>query len=387
MTGIGMSQIAPILPIYVSDLGTFDQGAINQLSGLAFGITFLVSAIFSPIWGSVADRYGRKPMLLRASLGMGVVIILIGFAPNVQVLILLRILLGTIAGYVTACNTLIATQTEKENAGFALATLSTANVAGSLLGPIVGGFIGDTFGPRPVFYITGTLLFVAFVATLLFVKENFVREDKKVEKMKEVLMKMPYKSLTIVLSVTLFVIMLGLYSIEPIMTIYVMQMSVDSTYVALISGLAFSLSGLGNIIAAPLLGRFSDRSGAHKVLLIALFVAGICYIPQAFVQSPWQLMVLRFLLGLTLGGMAPSVLILLKKITPDRYVGRIFGIAISAQYLGTFAGSIFGGQVSAAFGIPFVLVITGLMMFTNAAWVYFRVYKRFVNNDVKPLST
>lgn len=387
VTGIGMSQIAPILPIYVSDLGTFDQGMINQLSGLAFGITFLVSAIFSPIWGSVADRYGRKPMLLRASLGMGVVIFLIGFAPNVEILIILRLLLGTIAGYITACNTLIATQTDKENAGFALATLSTANVAGSLLGPIVGGFTGDIFGPRPVFFITGTLLFVAFIATLLFVKENFVREDKEVEKMKDVLRKMPYKSLTIVLSVTLFVIMLGLYSIEPIMTIYVMGMAVDSSYIALISGLAFSLSGLGNIIAAPWLGRYSDRHGAHKVLFIALIAAGICYIPQAFVSSPWQLMVLRFLLGLTLGGMAPSVLILLKKITPDHYVGRIFGIAMSAQYLGTFAGAIFGGQVSAALGIPSVLVITGVMMFTNAVWVYLRVYRKFRNNDVKPLST
>jgi MFS family permease len=90
-TGVGMSQIAPVLPLYITELGVSDPSMINQLSGLAFGITFVVSAVFSPIWGGAADRYGRKPMLLRASLGMAVLVFLMGFAPNVQALIGLRV--------------------------------------------------------------------------------------------------------------------------------------------------------------------------------------------------------------------------------------------------------------------------------------------------------
>jgi len=385
-TGIGMSQIAPILPLYIGDLGVMDSGMINQLSGLAFGVTFIVSAIFSPIWGSAADKYGRKPMLLRASLGMGIVVFLIGFAPNVHALIGLRLLLGTVAGYSTACNTLIATQTEKESAGFALGMLSTASVAGSLLGPIVGGFIGDTFGLRPVFYVTGSFMFIAFMATLLFVKENFVPKERKLETVREVWGKIPEKNLTIVLAVTFFVITLGLYSIEPIITIYVSQLTTDLSHVALIAGLAFSLSGLGNIIAAPWLGRVSDRSGAHRVLLFALIMAGVFYIPQAFVHSPWQLMVFRFLLGLTLGGLNPAVMTLLKKITPTSHVGRIFGIAMAAQYLGIFAGSMLGGQISAAFGIPSVLIVTSLIMFVNGGWVYFHVYRKFHREKADEMS-
>jgi len=379
-TGIGMSQIAPVLPLYIHSLGITEPGRIDQYSGLAFGVTFIVSAIFSPVWGSAADRFGRKPMLLRASLGMSIVISLMGFAPDVYTLIGLRVLQGTITGYATACITLIATQTDKENAGFALGTLSTSNVAGSLLGPLIGGFIEDTVGLRPVFLITGSFMFIAFLITLLFVKENFVREDKKVRSIREVWNEVPQKNLTICLSVTFFIITLGLNSIEPIITIYVMQLTESLEHVALIAGIAFSATGLANIIAAPQLGKLSDKVGAQKVILFSLIAAGIIYIPQAFVQNAWQLTGLRFLLGLTLGGLAPSVNALVKKITPGALTGRIFGLTMSAQYLGVFGGAVMGGQISAAFGIRNVLFVTSALMLLNAVWVYFRVYKRIKND-------
>ena len=381
-TGIGMSQIAPVLPLYIKSLGISDLSTVKQLSGLAFGVTFIVSAIFSPIWGSAADRFGRKPMLIRASLGMAIVIFLMGFAPNIYVLIGLRALQGTITGYATACITLIATQTDKAHAGFALGTLSTSSVAGSLLGPIIGGFIEDNVGLRPVFFITGSLMFIAFLTTLLFVKENFVREDKKVLSIREIWSEIPEKNLTISLSVTLFIITLGLYSIEPIVTIYVIQLTKGLGYhVATMAGLAFSATGLANIIAAPMLGKLSDKTGAHKVILFSLIATGLFYIPQAFVQNPGQLIALRFLLGLTMGGLAPAVNTLIKKITPGSHTGRIFGLTMSAQYLGIFGGSVMGGQISAAFGIPAVLFVTSALLLMNAIWVYFYVYKRMKNEE------
>ena len=195
VTGIGMSQIAPVMPLYIKHLGITDAASVSEFSGIAFGITFIISAIFSPIWGNAADRFGRKPMLLRASLGMAIVIGSMGFAPNVYVLIGLRMLQGVITGYSTACTTLIATQTDKECAGFALGTLSTANISGSLLGPTIGGFIEDTVGVQPVFFITGGLMLIAFLATLLFVKEDFNREQVKVLTTKEIWRTVPEKNL------------------------------------------------------------------------------------------------------------------------------------------------------------------------------------------------
>ncbi|AIQ36655.1 MFS transporter [Paenibacillus sp. FSL R5-0345] len=380
VTGVGMSQIAPVLPLYIKHLGVENADSITQFSGLAFGITFIVSAIFSPIWGQAADRFGRKPMLLRASLGMAIVISCMGFAPNVYVLIALRLLQGTITGYSTACTTLIATQTDKEHAGYALGTLSTASIAGALLGPTIGGFIAENMGLQSSFFVTGGLMLVAFITTALFVKESFHREDKRTLSIKEVWSSVPEKSLTLTLFVTFFILTVALYSVEPIITVYVSQLSKSANHVALLAGMTFSASGLANIIAAPRLGKLSDRIGAQKVILVALIAAGLLFIPQAFVQNPWQLMGLRFLLGLAAGGLVPSVNILVKKITPDALTGRVFGLNMSAGYLGTFAGSVLGGQVAAWFEIRDVFFITSALLLINAGWVYFNLYKKLSIN-------
>ncbi|WP_238883765.1 multidrug efflux MFS transporter [Clostridium sp. YIM B02551] len=376
VTGIGMSQIAPILPLYIKHLGVGNTNSITQLSGIAFGITYIISAVFSPIWGQAADRYGRKPMLLRASLGMAIIVGLMGFAPNVYVLIGLRLLQGAITGYSTACTTLIATQTEEAHAGYALGTLSTANIAGSLLGPTIGGFISDYIGFKSVFFITGTLLFIAFITTLFFVKESFNREEKKPLSIKEVWNSMPERGLTITMFVTFLILTIALYTVEPIITVYISELSKNTTHIALLAGITFSASGLANIIAAPRLGKLSDKIGAYKVILVALIAAGIIFIPQAFVKNPWQLMILRFLFGLTAAGLIPSVNILVKKITPSSLIGRVFGFTTAAGYLGAFIGAVLGGQIAAWFSFKYVFFITSALLFINAVLVYFKVYKK-----------
>lgn len=383
VTMIGMSQIAPILPIYVKDLGISSVKLVEQISGIAFGATFVASAIFSPIWGKLADKYGRKPMLLRASLGMAIVVISMGFAHSVKFLIILRLLQGTISGYSTACTTLIATQTDREHAGVALGTLSTAGIAGSLFGPVIGGYLEQVVGIRNEFFIIGTLLFVAFIASLIFVKEDFKPSEVKVLNFKEVWELIPDKVLVISMFITSFMLQLAFYSIEPIITVYVTSLSKNATNVAFISGLVFSTSGLANILAARRLGRLSDRIGAHKVMLVALIVAGIVFIPQAFVKNPWQLMGLRFILGLAAAGLTPSINTIIKKITPDAITGRAFGFNMSALYLGTFCGSILGGQISAGFGIKYIFFITSGLLLLNALWVYKTVYRRMNNIEYK----
>jgi DHA1 family multidrug resistance protein-like MFS transporter len=381
ITSVGMSQIAPVLPLYIKHLGINNVALIDQFSGFAFGITYIISAIFSPIWGHAADKTGRKPMLLRASLGMAIVVGSMGLAQNVYELVGLRLLQGAITGYSTACTTLIATQTDREHAGWALGTLSTANIAGGLLGPIIGGFIEENAGLQNVFFITGALLLAVFLTTVFFVKESFTREDKKTLRLKEVWDLIPEKSLLLILSVSFFIATLALYSIEPIVTVYVTQLTSDTSHIALLAGMAFSASGLANIIAAPRLGKLSDKIGAQNVMFFALIGAGLLFIPQAFVKDPWQLMGLRFVLGLAMAGLNPSVNILIKKITPNALTGRVFGLTISAGYLGVFGGSVLGGQVAAWLGIRYIFFITGALLLINAVLVYFNVYKKLNRNE------
>ncbi|MCT8975677.1 multidrug efflux MFS transporter [Clostridium sp. CX1] len=380
VTAIGLSQIAPVLPLYIGQLGVHDTAQIEQMSGITFGVTFIILAIFSPIWGQAADKFGRKPMLLRASLGMAVVIFCMGFVQNVYQLMILRMLQGVVAGYSTACTTLIATQTDKEHAGWALGVIATSSISGSLLGPMVGGYLEETIGLRSIFFMTGVLMLIVFALTYIFVKENFRKSDRKVLKFKEVWDLIPNPALLVTMFITAFILQLAFYSIEPIITVYITQLSQNTEHIALISGIAFSASGLSSIIAAPRLGKLSDRIGAQKVMLAALIAAGIIFIPQAFVKSPFQLTVLRFLLGLATAGLTPSVNVLIKKITPNSLTGRVFGFSMSAQYLGTFAGSILGGQVAAYFGIRYVFFITSILLLINALWVYKTVCKRISYN-------
>lgn len=381
VTSMGMSQIAPVLPLYIEHLGVHNTTLIVQLSGIAFGITYIISAIFSPIWGHAADKFGRKPMLLRASLGMAIVVGSMGFAQNVYVFLGLRLLQGIITGYSTACTTLIATQTDKEHAGWALGTLSTASITGSLFGPMIGAFIAENFGLQNVFFITGVLLLLTFITTVFFVQESFICEDKKTMSAKEIWAIVPEKSLTITLFVTFFILTVALYSVEPIITVYVTQLASNTSHIAMFAGLTFSASGLASIIAAPRLGALSDKIGAQKVMLVALIAAAILLIPQAFVKDLWQLILLRFLLGLAMAGLIPSVNILIKKITPNFLTGRVFGFSMSAGYLGVFAGSVLGGQVAAWFGIKSVFLITSALLMINAVWVYFKVYKKLSINE------
>lgn len=377
IAAIGMSEVAPILPLYIRYLGVENTSLVSQLSGIIFGITYLITAIFSPIWGQAADKVGRKPMILRAGIGLSIIYLLMGFVPNVYFLIALCAVQGAITGYSTACNTLIATQTDSEHVGYALGTLSTASIAGSLLGPTLSGVIEATLGLKAVFFIISGLLFVAFIITLLLVQESFVRNNRKSQGVRDIWNMVPQKELTVVILITFFVLGIGLYSVEPIMTQYVTKLSPNSSHIALISGLVFSATGLSNIIAAPRLGKLSDKIGAHKVIMIALIVAGILYIPQAFVQNPWQLLVLRFLLGFAMGGLIPSISIMIKKITPDNLTGRIFGFNMSLGYLGVAAGSILGGQIAGRFSFQYVFYVTSALMFLNAVWVYYRVYKKW----------
>ncbi|MBU2702887.1 MFS family permease [Sporomusaceae bacterium BoRhaA] len=374
-TAAGLSQIAPVLPLYIEHLGVQNIEEIEQLSGFAFGVTFIIMAIASPIWGQAADRYGRKPMLLRASLGMAIVITCMGFVQNVYQLVGLRLVQGAVSGFVSAAITLIATQAPKERAGWALGTLSTGAVGGMLLGPLIGGYLAETWGLRSVFFGTGTLLLIAFMASLLFVQEDFKPPTKSVLSFREVWNLIPNPGIMITMFVTTFILQLALLSIEPIITVYITQLHVTN-HVALISGLVFAASGFANMLAAPQLGKISDKIGPQKVMLAALIAAGMLFIPQAFVTTPWQLMALRFLLGIAAAGLLPSINTLIMRNTPTAITGRCFGYNQSAQFLGSFGGSLLGGQTAATFGIHYVFFVTGALLLLNALWVYTTVCRQ-----------
>lgn len=366
-TGLAISQILPFLPLYISQLGVTSHEALSMWSGLTFSVTFLISAIVSPLWGSLADRKGRKLMLLRASLGMAIAILLQAFATNVWQLFLLRGIMGLTSGYIPNAMALVASQVPRERSGWALSTLATAQISGVIGGPLMGGFIADHVGLRPVFFITAMLLVVSFLVTLFLIKEGVRPSLKKSERLsgKAVFASLPYPALVISLFFTTLVIQLCNGSISPILALFIKSMAPDSNNIAFLSGLIASVPGVSALVSAPRLGKLGDRIGTERILMATLICAVVLFFAMSWVTTPFQLGVLRFLLGFVDGAMLPAVQTLLVKYSSDQITGRIFGYNQSFMYLGNVAGPLMGATVSAMAGFRWVFIATAVIVMIN----------------------
>ncbi|WP_449554259.1 multidrug efflux MFS transporter [Lelliottia amnigena] len=377
-TGLAISQILPFLPLYVSQLGVSSHEALSMWSGLTFSITFLVSAIVSPMWGSLADRKGRKLMLLRASLGMAIAILLQAYATNVWQLFLLRGLMGLTSGYIPNAMALVASQVPRERSGWAISTLSTAQISGVIGGPLMGGFLADHVGLRAVFFITALLLMVSFLVTFFLIKEGVRPTISKAERLsgKAVFATLPYPGLMMSLFVTTMVIQLCNGSIGPILTLFIKSMAPDSNNIAFLSGMIAAVPGVSALMSAPKLGKLGDRIGTARILMATLIFAVVLFFAMSFVTSPLQLGVLRFLLGFADGAMLPAVQTLLVKYSSDQVTGRIFGYNQSFMYLGNVIGPLIGASVSAMAGFRWVFAATAVVVLLNIIQLAFALRRR-----------
>ncbi|HFI5323025.1 TPA: multidrug efflux MFS transporter [Serratia liquefaciens] len=378
-TGLAMSQILPFLPLYVEQLGVSGHQSLSIWSGLVFSGTFLVSALVSPLWGSLADRKGRKLMLLRASLGMAIVIALQGMVTNVYQLFALRALMGLTSGYIPNAMALVASQVPRDKSGWALGTLSTGQISGVIAGPLLGGLMADHLGLRVVFFVTAGLMFISFLITLFLIKERRV-EVKKADRLsgKAVFQSLPYPALIVTLFISTLMIQLANSSISPILTLFIKELSGDSGNIAFISGMIAAVPGVAALISAPRLGRLGDRIGTARILLAALGLTTLLFAIMAWVETPLQLGILRFLLGFADGALMPAVQTLLLKYSSDQVTGRIFGYNQSFMYLGNVVGPLIGSGVSALLGFRWVFAVTAVLVLLNCLQVR-RQFKQVEN--------
>ncbi|GAB2026001.1 MFS transporter [Lactovum odontotermitis] len=369
MAGMGFSAIMPFLPLYIADLGHFSKPVLNLLASTTFAITFVMTAIISPIWGKLADKYGRRPMILRASLGMAIVIALMAFVTNVWQLMLLRALQGLCGGFISNSTALIATQTPRDKAGRALGILVTGQTAGNLLGPLLGGVIAAAVGYRGSFLMTGSLLFLAFLLCLFFVTESH-KPGEASDKSDQPADAHPFrhlnnKSLIFGLFLTTTVIQIVNTGINPIMALFVQEINHTNWSTTLLVGIIAALPGISTIIAAPRFGKLGDKIGP-QYLLIGGFVFAFCVqVPTAFVGSVFLLMVFRFLIGVSDATMLPQINSLLTKSVPSEMISRIFAYNQSFSSIGNVIGPMVGGVVATMFGYRGVFLSGALFILVN----------------------
>lgn len=364
-TGASFSLVMPFIPLYIEELGA-PASQVPLLSGLAISITALAAAIVAPIWGNLADRKGRRLMMIRAAAGMTVTMGALAFVPNVYWLLVMRFFTGVLSGYIPNATALIAYQAPREKSGWAIGTLATGAIVGNLIGPLMGGILAELLGMKNVFIITGMILFITLLLTIFLVKETFEPVEKKnLMSTKEILGQSTRRSVLFGLFFTSLILQLGMTSISPILTLYIRELSSDTGSVLFLSGLIVSVAGVSAVISSPYLGRLGDRIGNHKILLLGLVFSFCCFIPMGLVTAPWQLGVLRFLLGFSTGALMPSVNTLISKITPPEGVSRIFGYNQMFNNFGQVLGPLVGSAVAQAYSYSAVFFVTAGFVLLN----------------------
>ena len=301
------------MALYVQSLGV-KGNAVELFTGLAIGISALASGLVAPIWGRMADQYGRRIMMIRASIVMTFTMSALAFVPNVWWLLAMRLLNGIFSGYIPNSTALIASQIPRDKSGYALGILSTGMIGGSLIGPSIGGFFAQLVGMKNVFLITGIILLLVTILTIFFVQENFTPIERvDLLSTRQVFDRVSNRQILYGLFITSFVLQLTVQSVAPILPLYIRQLNGHSGNLFMISGFIVSAVGLSEMLSSGTLGKLGDKIGSHRLIIIGLIYSLIVYIPMAFVKTPLQLGVLRFLLGFGSGALVPSVNSLLSK--------------------------------------------------------------------------
>ncbi|MGG4038506.1 MFS transporter [Heyndrickxia ginsengihumi] len=363
----GMSLIIPFLPLYIEKLGVHQMSDVERWTGWIFSAQFITSFLFQPLWGSLADKYGRKVMLIRSSIGMGIVTILMEIVTSPLQLLILRLINGLFSGFISMSISLLASVTPDKDSGKALGTLQTGQIVGTLIGPLIGGILSELVGYNGVFFLTGSLILLAGVVVMFFIKENVPEKKERSKKQKA-----DWKALKPLLPVLIAstVTQLAMMTIQPIISLYTKTLY-QGKHLALIVGLVSAVTGIANLIGSPTLGRIGDKIGQRKILIISLTMSALAFLPQVLAPNVFVLLIGRFLLGLFIGGMIPSLNVLVKKLAPANLQATAFGFSSSARFLGNLIGPLLGSSIAAAYNIKDIFYVTMLFLLMNMVMIFF----------------
>ena len=365
---VGLTLIVPFLPLYLRELGVRDLADVERWSGFLFAAPFLVQTLAAPLWGVLGDRYGRKVMVLRAMAGIGATNMLSAAVTHVGQLVVLRAVQGGVSGFVAAGNALVTAAIPPDRLGAALGVLQTSLTAGGIIGPLIGGALGDLVGYRNVFLITGATCFAAAAVVFVGAREEMAPARARAA-WPGVWANLGYFFQSPALRTTgvlLCTSQVAVMSVEPIFSVYVSTLQVPAERVATVAGVLFSVTGLTSMLGAPLWGRTADRSGEARVLTLTLGGAAVAYLAQAWAGTAWEVFVFRAALGFFNGGMLPPLYAIVARSTPQERLGGIMGLTSSAIMLGSVIGPLLGGLLSAAVGIRWVFVLAAAVLAISA---------------------
>ena len=363
-SAIGFSTIFPFLPLYVQEVGSTSGWSVEFAVGFVYSIQGFTMMFASPIWGSLADRYGRKIMVQRATFGGAILILMMGFAQSAEQLVIIRAVQGLVTGVISAANALVASQAPREQTGFAMGVLQVGLWAGVAVGPLIGGAIADAYGYRTAFIVTAVLLTIAGLMVLFGIQENFVPTESKTKKSSNILHDWGRVVTTPGVGITYLLRFLSngaRMSIFPILPLFLVTILPNTDRVNTVTGLMIGITAAASTATAVYLGRLGDRIGHRKVVRGSALLAGLAYLPQSMVTEPWQLFILQGLTGAAAGGILPALSALLARYTQPGEEGSVYGIDNSIGAAGRAISPLIGTGVAHWFGLRSTFIATGGM--------------------------
>lgn len=372
-TSMGFSLIFPFLPLYIKELDTVLGLSTEVLSGLVFSSQALAMALVSPLWGAIADRYGKKPMVVRAMLGGAITVFFMGFVKTVEQLIFLRICQGLLSGVISATSALTASIAPREKSGFVMGSLQVAVWSGVALGPFTGGILADVSGIRTTFVITGILLFLSGVSVLFCVHETTDIKQKNVEKKKNLFSdweKLFTQKNVLIVYVLRFLSSMANNMLYPVLPLFLVALVGPRENLGTLTGTVIGVASVSGIVGGFLMARTSDRIGHKRVVILASVTTALFFIPQGLVGNIWEFVFLSLCTGLCSGALTPSLSALLVQSSDRGTEGSIYGFDNSIVAAGRAVAPIAGSLFAVLFSYKFTFIATGLVFMVMAIIAY-----------------
>lgn len=367
----GMSMVVPFLPFYIRELGVTAQSEVEKWSGLVFAGPFMLSFLLTPYWGSLGDRYGKKVMVIRAIFGLSLSQFLIGISSNVYELFIFRLFQGAASGFIAAALALVSSSTPQEKSGYSIGLLQTSISAGTIIGPLIGGLTADITSHRAVFFITAVLCFISGLAIIFYVKEpEKIKQEKRINVFDNMRFVFSDQILPIAL-ISIILIQISISITQPAFALFVESITEEKTYLSTIAGAVYGVTGIATAISSPYWGKRNDRKGYSKNLYIALAGASVSLILHSFINSNYELLPLRVILGLCIGGMVPTFYTMINKNIPEERKSGIMGIASSSTLFGNLTGPLIYSSIVFFTGVKYVFLFSGIIIIVNILFLKF----------------
>ncbi len=372
----GFNAVIPFLPFYVRQLGITGPGEVELWSGLLISGQAWTMFIMGPIWGTIADRVSRKMMLQRAMYGGALLLGAMGYVTNVQQLLALRVAQGAVTGTVSAAFSLIASCTPEEQRTPALGVLQMGVYVGGSLGPALGGIVADLWGFRASFTVTAALLVLGgiLITTMVHeVKDDGVARDRSLTQ--GVRVALGSAAVLSVFSVSIL-LRIGLRTTAPVLALFAQMLDPTQTKTASIVGLVSSFHMAGTAVGALIAGRFGNRLGIRRLLLLGSAGCLVAYSAHAWCRNTTQLLVLYAMAGVTAGSMLTGLSTALANAAPEGRQGVVFGLDSSINSVANAIGPMIGAATAVSFGLRMPWIVSGGMFGLALLVIGFRSFSK-----------